>query len=491
MITLSRQLVKHLRGIFRRMLPRSPSQADQIVELVGGNDGLRVRWQNRIGAAEYHRPGAIHQETLAITLDALSACEGARADEHVTLETHDNGVVLRWEDRSIPRSVIAESQPALTDFPALPPEWLANPPRLLAALGETMKIAPNDSSRNALNCVRLRPAGGSIAATDSRQLLIASGFAFPGDSDVLIPRTTLFSARELPTDLPVEVGLTADFSVFRIGPWTIWLPLDKQGRFPRVEDIIPATASAKTRVCLSDADREFLLDVIPRLPEGTDQEGRVTLDLNGSVSLLAKGDDSSPVTQVVLRNSRREGDEVRLNTDRQFLVRAAQLGFRGLEIHSPESPLVCRDEHRVYLWAALAETPSLSAGADAVRIESPLHNTHSHRPTRHIPPPHRSRDNSERTTTRMSHNRIAATLAGAPPPPVNGSPQPIAEPNEPAEQSTSFATVIQEAEAVKTSLRDAHAQVSRLIAALKRYRRQSKLVQSTLASLKQLQSLDA
>lgn len=91
----------------------------------------------------------------------------------------------------------------------------------------------------------------------------------------------------------------------------------------------------------------------------------------------------------------------------------------------------------------------------------------------------------------MSHNRIAATLAGSSPLPVNGSAQPVAEPNEPADQSTNFGTVLREAEAVKTSLREAHSQVSRLIAALKRHRRQSKLVQTTLASLKQLQTLDA
>ena len=91
----------------------------------------------------------------------------------------------------------------------------------------------------------------------------------------------------------------------------------------------------------------------------------------------------------------------------------------------------------------------------------------------------------------MAHNRIAATLAGSAPPPVNGSAQPVAEPNEPADQSTSFGNVLREAEAVKTSLREAHSKVSRLIAALKRHRRQSKLVQTTLASLKQLQTLDA
>lgn len=90
----------------------------------------------------------------------------------------------------------------------------------------------------------------------------------------------------------------------------------------------------------------------------------------------------------------------------------------------------------------------------------------------------------------MSHNRIAATLAGSATPPVNGSVPPAREASEPSDQSTSFGTVLREAEAVKTTLRDAHGQVSRLITALKRHRRQSRLVQSTLASLKQLQTLE-
>ena len=90
----------------------------------------------------------------------------------------------------------------------------------------------------------------------------------------------------------------------------------------------------------------------------------------------------------------------------------------------------------------------------------------------------------------MPHNRIAATLAGSAVEPTNGSTLIVTEPNVSADQSTSFISVLQEAEAVKASLREAHSRVSRLIIALKRNRRQSKLMQTTLASLKQLQSLE-
>jgi hypothetical protein len=53
------------------------------------------------------------------------------------------------------------------------------------------------------------------------------------------------------------------------------------------------------------------------------------------------------------------------------------------------------------------------------------------------------------------------------------------------------ADVVEQAEAVKASLREAASKTTQLIAALKRHRKQAKAVQSTLAALKQLQNIDA
>ncbi len=54
-----------------------------------------------------------------------------------------------------------------------------------------------------------------------------------------------------------------------------------------------------------------------------------------------------------------------------------------------------------------------------------------------------------------------------------------------------FAVLIEDAENLKASLRDSLSKTSELIAGLKRHRKQSKAVQSTLNSLRQLQSLGA
>jgi hypothetical protein len=51
--------------------------------------------------------------------------------------------------------------------------------------------------------------------------------------------------------------------------------------------------------------------------------------------------------------------------------------------------------------------------------------------------------------------------------------------------------LLDEAQALQRSLREAGGRAARLAAALRRHRRRSKLVQSTLASLKQLPLIEA
>ena len=104
---------------------------------------------SRYSAAPARLCRRTHTETFAVTLDALSACEGNRAEENVTLEAGDSGVVLRWDDRSIPRSIIVESQPTGTDAPAIPTEFASNPSRLLTALKDAMETT---HSHVALDC---------------------------------------------------------------------------------------------------------------------------------------------------------------------------------------------------------------------------------------------------------------------------------------------------------------------------------------------------
>jgi hypothetical protein len=72
----------------------------------------------------------------------------------------------------------------------------------------------------------------------------------------------------------------------------------------------------------------------------------------------------------------------------------------------------------------------------------------------------------------------------------NGTPHHKATTEQP-ENAQGSGTIIAEAQALKEVLRASYQQASRLIAALKRQRKQSKLVQSTIASLRHLQQIES
>ena len=164
---------------------------------------------------------------------------------------------------------------------------------------------------------------------------------------------------------------------------------------------------------------------------------------------------------------------------------------RALQLTTSQTDqVVCRDEHRVYVWALLEADKALAPTDNMVSLTSPVSSVATISQRHRIPAPRRHHQPTERTPSRMSHNRIAATLAGSSKEATNGTARPVAEHNESADQSTSFGSVLREAEAVKASLRGAHSQVGHLIASLKRHRRQSKLMKTTLASIRQLQALD-
>lgn len=88
----------------------------------------------------------------------------------------------------------------------------------------------------------------------------------------------------------------------------------------------------------------------------------------------------------------------------------------------------------------------------------------------------------------MTHDRGAESLASSVPQLTNGPVPPAAE-SDTLDKTTGLTAVLHEAEAVQVALRESHVRVRHLIATLKRHRRQSKLRQTTLASIQQLQQI--
>jgi len=469
LITITRSLAHQVRAVCKRALNGAGRAHAPVVSFHSGPAGLRIRTAGYDVAVQYHQQGDFAPEEITVPLDMLAQCEGRRHDE-VTLERADNQVTVRWTDDGAPQLAQCDVLEA-GNWPIGPvagSTTTENPPGLITAPADAMATADRESTRYATNKIQLRGQAGTICATDGRQLLVQRGFTFPWDEDLLLPRTTVFQSKDLPQDQPVQVTKSGSWVGFAIGPWTIWLASDSEDRFPKVEEHIPKVKASESRIELSDADARFLLKSLRRLPVSSPDTLPVTVDLNGQAVIRAQGESQPHPTELLLTGSKPLGEPVRFNTNRSYLQRALALGFRELHLFGPTSPVLCQDERRAYVWALLEPEAAIKPDRQAVRLESPT-----------VPIPSKPRTlRKRRSPTTMTNARTKPAAAR--------SNTRVAKVESPGVES-----LIDQAEALRAALRETVAKTSELIADLKQHRKQNRIVRSTLASLRQLQNLDA
>jgi hypothetical protein len=348
----------------------------------------------------------------------------------------------------------------------------------LPALHEAFDATDAGSLRFALSCLQLSK-DGSINATDGRQLLIQQGFSFPWKEDVLVPRSKVFASPELPQDQPVSVGRSSDWAVVSAGRWTIYLKINKDGIFPNLSRYVLDPASAKSRCRISKDDMQFLAQTLPQLPCEESQNYPITIDLNGHVALRAKAAGHDKPTEIILTNSKWTGEPCRINTNRIYLQKAIKLGLNELCLYGKDSPLSGVGVDRRYVWSPLTSESAIPPAENAIRIISPEGEIATVA-TQPVKP---------RSVPTVSETTITTTNCQAA---SNGHGQPQTVNGEPAGQKASrqdTGALIEQAIKFRSSLHDLMHEAGDLVKALKQHRRQSKAVETTLASLKQLQSL--
>jgi hypothetical protein len=196
----------------------------------------------------------------------------------------------------------------------------------------------------------------------------------------------------------------------------------------------------------------------------------VTVDLNGHVAVRARADGQGPSTELVLARSGFTGTPVRIHTNRNYLARAIRLGFTEVQVVGPEDPVACRDGRRHYVWQPLGRESAIGPADDAIRIESiaPVE------PPVVVPAPTRSLDRDRRDAPRDGTFGCEGGQGRG-----HGT------------GVTGLAALIQEAEALHRALADAKGRTHRLVGALRRERKRSRLVASTLSALRQIRLQEA
>jgi hypothetical protein len=470
LITISRLLARRLRSIFRQALSLTPSLFAQPIQLTAGPEGLQVAGALHGFAACYQQPGALAECNLTIPYSLLKEVEGNHEEPVYLIPKTKGSVLARWQDGAVPQERTVEVPADKSDvvLPARPVQWVENPPDLRLALAETARVVDPSAARYALGCIQLRGAAGDVNATDGHEVYRHGGFQFGTERELLVRPCGVFAAKEFSVEQPVQFGTTDQHVVLGVGGWQFWLPLEKEGRFPRIDDVIPGESNAATTLVLSRSDREFLADNLSRLPGDADTDRPVTMDLNGCVAIRGRSGDQGSVTELRLSNSVRSGNEIRVNTNRRFLERAAQLGFERLAFVAPESPIVCRDGRRTYVWAVLNAKDAIPAGKSVV-IESPAVRRQKLRQSNIQTIPRSP------TTTMATRQSVTS--------PESATPSAHAAP------SQKEPSVTDQAITLRASLRNTLDQVNNLLRAIKRQKRQEKFLRSTLASLKELQQV--
>jgi len=474
LITITRRTARLVRAVVRRALGLSGGSGPSIL-FQARNDHLRVGAASDDVVAEYRCAGDFDDEQVWVPYECLVACE-ARNDDPVQFDVRSGHLTVQWRDSSGPQMVQHEVTENGEREPLreTPHELQRNPPALRQALHHAVMTTEREAIRYAVDHIQLRGETGEIVATDGRQLLIQSGFEFPWQEDVLVPRNLVFGCGDLPGNAPVFVASTGEWVVFRIGEWTFNLKIATDKRYPEVDPLIPRPQDAVARFHLASGDARFLSKSVPRLPVDDELNEPVTVDLNGCLAIRAKANGQPHPTEIVLANSQVDGDPMRFNCNRRYLVQAVKLGFRHAHLYGPNVPAMFHDECRSYVWALLDPETAIPPDTNAVRVESSAQLD--------------SQESSPQPTTRR---RKRLKMTEPKPNQQSGSDPNTEETAADNSAENGNGDVIEQAEAVKASLREAASKTSQLITALKRHRKQAKAVQSTLTALKQLQNIEA
>jgi hypothetical protein len=424
------------------------------VFLAADRQTITVRVAHAGCVVEFVQSGDFGSGRLSVRFDAGFAALLKNQGE-MTFGDPDDRILVRWHDGLVPQSTWLQAcdEPKETAV-AEPERWETISSEFALAMSEARKICAKDVVRFAMNAICLRGRSGEVASTDGRQLLRWGGFRFPWEEEVLVPAASVFDAAELQASAEGRIGRTEEHVFLRSGPWRIALAIDKQGRFPNVEAVVPTKDKQQTRLVIESGDAHFLHRTLPRLPGSKTEFNPVTIDLNGHVGVRSL--EATSATELVLSQSSWSGKARQLVCNRDYLRRAVGLGFREFALGDDSVPVVAQDCRRMYLFIPLTGSkPPPREGATII-------------------------DSGQRIHQEGKRSMSKPNPSPAPPPETTPTPNGSGE-LAPADSPLGMAI------ALRDHYRDGCRRANELVQAIRQQRRQTRLVESTLASLRELQ----
>ena len=242
----------------------------------------------------------------------------------------------------------------------------AMPEDFLEGMHEAWKTSAREAGKYAMTCVQLRGKRGEVIATDGKQALIQNGFKFPFRDDLLVPAIPLFGAKDLFQQEEVTLGKADGNLVVRAGPWTVWLKIDAEARFPPTADAIPRGPSP-TVLDVPAMDAMRLADALGALPCEDRQSRALLFVLEEQPKIWACSDTLKIPIELSVNDLRITGPPRRVAANAGNFERALYLRFRQFQFVNEERPWVAADSRRTYFATVIDPStfPPLPVSLDA------------------------------------------------------------------------------------------------------------------------------
>lgn len=480
MLHLPQRVLAECRTVFRKAIAKNEPLATVSFDPIPG--GVVISARSLSVRVDRLVDGNFSSDPIVAPIALVRDFDG-RGSDNVQLSVESDRVVMEWTESGIVRRRrFPIPDPSKSPHQDPPLDFhVAGDGSLWQAFVRAGNCTAKEGSRYALHHLQLRGHCGEIVATDGKQLLTEGGFKFPFNENILIPRCALFSYRDIAASPTVDIARTDKHVVFRAGVWRIWLTADTESRFPDTDTIVPNPSAAKATITLDTDDAEYLSNALGRLVPRNKVDQSVEVEFGDRLLVRVPGPDDDPPTELVISRSHVEGEPFHFHSAGELVTHAAQLGFLSWHFFGAGKPILATDgDQRRYVWMPLTkeERPARAkpAPVSASTIATPVMPASTAAQSKDVsddriapadPVPQETTKGTSMTSKTNETETASRDQNG-----TDGVDCPL--------------DLIQQAEHVRQSLRDATAKVSDLIASLKQQRRQVKAVQATLQSLRQL-----
>ena len=371
MIQLTGLQLRQLSEVVRSLWSLGTTTSAPLVLFQAGEQGLTVSCQVDDAAVAYRQSGNCEEQTFALSADLL--CQIA-ADDNAAVVFESVGprrCLAEWTQEGQPHRAALVTGPFghVPAFPREPSYLITLLPVQLRALHQAMLTASNREPE--WSRVELR-GSGSVVACDGHQFLMQRGFAFPWLTDLQVSRTLLFGIPVLQQPW-MAVGRTADRVFFASPGWKIALAIKQESCQPSDESPLAPPMKHPVWWRLSESNLATLRRYLPELSETSLPDAPVTLRLRETISLQT-GTSTTWLAGRATSLLPPGIEPVQIRFSRRHLLRAFELGFEELAIHS-DGMIHCEDQGRLYAWKPLeTDMPSSTkpVGNPSGRAAAPL-----------------------------------------------------------------------------------------------------------------------